>query len=580
MRLVASHFNSYFINVGSETFDPIETSNKLPFSSYLGPRCQSAFTFSYTNSEKTLKIIEKLKPKASSGPDGQSSKLLKAISNVLAPILSVIINQSLYTGIFPDKLKIAKVLPLFKKGDAWLMENYRPISLLSTLSKVFERVVFEQLYEYLNSNDLLYQSQYGFRKDHSTELASIELIDLICKEMDKGDTPISIFLDLSKAFDMLNHDILLTKLKHYGIAGTPLAWFKSYLTNRAQYVEINGTCSGLLSIEKGVPQGSILGPLLFIIFINDIHRSSTEFKFITYADDTTLFSSLSSFIPDSNVGITEASEKINREINKVTDWLTVNKLSLNVNKTKFMIFHYHQRILGETNIPNLMINGNNIEQIDEFNFLGLTINEYMSWSSHAKKVSNKVSRVLGVMNRLKHFLPFSALRLMYQSLVNCHLQFCILAWGYEYNRVYNLQKKALRIMTGSKYNAHTEPLFKQLNIMKLEDSFSLQCLKFYHKFKTNSLPKYFANIFTRNSEIHSYGTRSREQLHYFPFKKTGTSKCLRHSVPNLLTEIAPNVLSKLNTLSLEGFSSFYKTFVVSAYDPVCHVRNCYICKNQ
>ena len=245
-----------------------------------------------------------------------------------------------------------------------------------------------------------------------------------------------------------------------------------------------------------------------------------------------------------------------------------------------MIFHYHQRILGETNIPNLMINGNNIEQVDEFNFLGLTINEYMSWSSHAKKVSNKVSRVLGVMNRLKHFLPFSALRLMYQSLVNCHLQFCILAWGYEYNRVYNLQKKALRIMTGSKYNAHTEPLFKQLNIMKLEDSFSLQCLKFYHKFKTNSLPKYFANIFTRNSEIHSYGTRSREQLHYFPFKKTGASKCLRHSVPNLLTEIAPNVLSKLNTLSLEGFSSFYKTFVVSAYDPVCHVRNSYICKNQ
>ena len=130
------------------------------------------------------------------------------------------------------------------------------------------------------------------------------------------------------------------------------------------------------------------------------------------------------------------------------------------------------------------------------------------------------------------------------------------------------------------YNAHTEPLFKQLNIMKLEDSFSLKCLKFYHKFNTNSLPKYFANIFTRNSEIHSYGTRSRDQLHYFPFEKTGASKCLRHSVPNLLTEIAPNVLSKFNTLSLEGFSSFYKTFVVSAYDPVCHVRNCYICKKS
>ena len=231
IRHMASHFNSYFINVGSEALDSTATLNKPPFASYLGPRCHLAFSFSYTNSEKILKIIEKLKPKTSSGP------------NILAPTLSVIINQSLYTGIFPDKLKVAKVLPLLKKGDNWLMENYWPISLLSTLSKVFERVVFEQIYEYLNSNNLLYQSQYGFWKDHSTELASTELIDRICKVMDKGETPFSIFFYLSKAFDMLDHDILLTKLRHYGIVGTPLIWFKSYLTNRAQYVEINGTCS-------------------------------------------------------------------------------------------------------------------------------------------------------------------------------------------------------------------------------------------------------------------------------------------------------------------------------------------------
>ena len=208
--------------------------------------------------------------------------------------------------------------------------------------------------------------------------------------MDKGETPFSTFLDLSKAFDMLDHDILLTKLRHYGIVGTPLFWFKSYLTNRSQYVEINGTCSNLLSIGKGVPQGSILGPLLFIIFINDIHRSSKEFKFITYADDTTLFSSLSSFIPDSNRSMANASETINSEINKVTDWLIANKLSLNVNKTKLMVFHYYQRILEDTDIPNLMINGSSIERVSEFDFLVLTLNEFMSWSSHAKKVSNKI----------------------------------------------------------------------------------------------------------------------------------------------------------------------------------------------
>ena len=184
------------------------------------------------------------------------------------------------------------------------------------------------------------------------------------------------------------------------------------------------------------------------------------------------------------------------------------------------------------------------------------------------------------MNRMKHFLPFSALRLMYQSLVNCHLQFCSLAWGYEYNRVYNLQKKAVRIITASKYNAHTEPLFKQLYIMKLEDSLSLQCLNFYHKFKGNYLLIYFADIFTRNSNIHYYGTCNRDQLHYFLIKKTGASKCVRHSVPNLLNEIAPIVRSNLDTLSLEGFSSFCNSFVINPYDPVCHVQNCYICHNQ
>ena len=156
-----------------------------------------------------------------------------------------------------------------------------------------------------------------------------------------------------------------------------------------------------------------------------------------------------------------------------------------------------------------------IERVSELNFLGLIINEFMSWNSHAKKISNKMSRVLGIMNRLKHFLPFSALCLIYQSLVNCHLQFCILAWGYESNRVFNLQKKGIRIMTGSKYNAHTEPLFKQLNIMKAADSFKLQCLKFYYKFKIKSLPAFFDNIFMRNSHIHPYDTRRRDQPHFF-----------------------------------------------------------------
>ena len=192
----------------------------------------------------------------------------------------------LSTGIFPDRLKIAKIIPLLKKEDPHKFDNYRPISLLPAFSKIFEKAVFIQLYEYFNKNNLLYKSQYGFRTLHSTKLASLEIIDIIGKDLDNGKLPIGVFLDLSKAFDTLDHTILLDKLLYYGIKGTELAWFKSYLTNRTQFVSYNGTNSRTLTITTGVPQGSILGPLLFIIYMNDIHNASSKFHAILFADDT------------------------------------------------------------------------------------------------------------------------------------------------------------------------------------------------------------------------------------------------------------------------------------------------------
>ena len=199
--------------------------------------------------------------------------------NIISPA-SVIINQSLCTGIFPSRLKIGKILPLFKKGDQFSFENYRPISLLTSISKIFEKVVFDQLYEYFTLNKLLYNSQYGFRKEHSTEFAALELIDKLMKGIDERKIPLSIFLDLSKAFGTLDHKILLSKLQHYGIHNTSLKWFHSYLTDRKQYVEYNNATSKCLPIYTGVPEGYILGPLLFIIYMNDISVVSSKFSFI------------------------------------------------------------------------------------------------------------------------------------------------------------------------------------------------------------------------------------------------------------------------------------------------------------
>ena len=346
---IANKFNEYFTNIGPDLASSIDASNKAPFDSYLNTPCSNSFLFQYTNPADIAKIICQLKPKSSAGYDNISSKLLKEIADSISCPLSKIVNQYLCTGIFPSKLKLAKVIPLYKKDDEKEFGNYRPISLLSSISKVFEKVAFDQLYDYLSLHGLLFDSQYGFRKHHSTELAALELTDRIRHEMDQKKVPFAVFLDLSKAFDTLNHGILLTKLKYYGIKDTPLDWFKSYLTQRLQYVEFDGTASSTRVIETGVPQGSMLGPLLFIIYMNDIHKVSANLKFILYADDTTITSPLCSFIHGGNGDISLVETLINLELCKISDWLAVNKLSLNVQKTKFMVFHNYQSYLGKRN---------------------------------------------------------------------------------------------------------------------------------------------------------------------------------------------------------------------------------------
>ena len=578
---IVEKFNNFFASIGPSLASKIDTSGKKVFSAYLHGQIEHRFIFTPVTTEHVNVVITKFEPKTSTGHDNLSMKLLKRIAPHITDPLRLIINQSLATGIFPANLKVAKVLPLFKKGDEKLLDNYRPISLLPVLSKVFEKVVYNQVYEYFTLHKLFYKSQYGFRKGHSTELACLELLDRVFEQLDEGKLPIAIFIDLSKAFDTLDHEILLTKLQYYGIQDIALKWFSSYLSNRSQYVNIEDISSDKVHVSTGVPQGSILGPLLFIIYMNDIQNASLLFEAILYADDTNLISPLSVFRTQS-ADISLTSENLNKELSLIFDWFSVNKLSLNPKKTCFMIFHFPQKKLLANEIPSLKINNVPITRVNEFNFLGLHITDRLQWNSHINKVANKISKTLGVMYRIKRTVTSDILKLIYNTLIAPHLNYAILCWGFCTTRLTKLQKKAVRIINLSRYNAHTDPILKSLRLLKVSDMFRLNALKFYFKYCQNSLPEYFSNMFDMREQPHVYFTRANThplQLRRRP-KRQRTEHSIRYLIPRLCQQLPNAITDKIYTHSIEGFSNYAKRYFVSCYNDDCTLSNCYVCSQE
>ena len=441
---------------------------------------------------------------------------LKISSRFLLKPLTHICNLSISQGIFPEQLKIANVIPLYKSDDSMSFNNYRPVSVLCVLSKIFEKIMYNRVAAFLEIFKILHDNQYGFRKKSSTHVALLTFIDKVIEAIENGEYAIGVFLDFSKAFDTVDHQILLNKLDHYGIRGCALSWFKSYLSRRLQYVTYNGSQSSQQMIKCGVPQGSILGPLLFLIYINDLCIVCKSTEPVLFADDTNLFSSGSNAI--------SLQDGVNNNLAIIAEWLKVNKLSLKIKKTHFMCFSAKNK--SHPGI-SLQIDGEAIAEVNKSKFLGVVIDNKLSWKDHISFVCRKVARGIGVIIKARKVLHNESLKCLYYSFIYPYMIYCNQVWGSacktNIEPLQVLQKRAVGIILGVHPRSPSEPLFTTLKFLNCKNIFKYLIGHLMYRIYHGEL-HVLHGFFTKNSNIHVHDTRQKCHYH-LPLCRTNLGKC-------------------------------------------------------
>ena len=500
---ISNSFNNFFCTVGEKisktipttqtSFDPTSLIQSPPKSLFLNP----------VSTQEISTLIKSMDQNKSVPSQNIPTKFIKMAEKIVNPHLRKIFNFCLSTGQFPSEFKTSEIIPIHKSGSKTDLSNYRPISLISPFSKLLEKCIYKRINNFFTNNKLMYEYQFGFRDRSSCENAVLQISEQLLMNIDNKEINCSVLIDLKKAFDTVNHTILLNKLHKYGIRGIPLKLITNYLTERTQHTLINTVKSNPKTTLYGVLQGSTLAPLLFNIYINDLSLAS-KLKLNLFADDAYL--STSHYTPKT------LEQTVNNELIGVYKWLNTNKLSLNTNKTSYLIIT--KRKINHS--FNIKIGNNTIQESTSAKYLGITIDNRLDWKQHIQNVKAKTARGCWALRQLQPYVGANTLKMVYHALIHSNLSYCISCWGWvPKSNLHSLQKyqnRALRTLCTVSNKTKMSPLYHGLSILKVNDIYTFQMAKIMFQIDTNTWIGSY-NL-THLKQMHSHNTRHSKTNYY------------------------------------------------------------------
>ena len=548
---VANKFNKYFVNSINNIVNSIEEPELvLPdMKDCTKENSDLLDSFKPITLEQLKTVIFSLPSKKGTN-EGISMEVIKKTFWRCGHALLNIINMSIVTGEVPMNWLLSEIVPIPKISKANTPEEFRPINMLPAYEKILEKVIYNQLLEYVYDSDILHQNQSGFRRGHSCETAIQLVMEKWLKDLEDGNIIVAVFLDFKRAFETINRVRLLHKLSNYGIRGNALKWFRSYLTGRRQVTRYCNERSDEAYINYGVPQGSVLGPLLFILYINDIFNvNQDELRiFINLFADDTLVSFTGNCLKD-------ACTLLNCFLKRLLDWLRSNKLKLNVNKTKCMLITTSKvvknRILSENPVQDIMVDGTSIEFVNEFKYVGIVIDEHLSLKNNVNYVIKKMSKKIGFLARASKFLSYHTRLLIFKCIILPHLDYCsTMLWGVDnvsLDALQRLQSKGLKIVLKCDRFTPTKEVLERVNMLSVKQRITLNVLVFVHKLEQGILPEYLCKMIHHNKSNCRPNLRNNNHLSIARRKTVRSMHSIFYSGLRLYNEVEPDIKNTKDT---------------------------------